>query len=299
MTRHLVTSLPLFAILLANSAFGAFLNEFTGNSQTIDPDAGSDGVVNFSVYENIDNVNGTQDWTDDFGILVDAAIIPLSQENPGDNPTSSIGGLDTNATYVYFYQMVNTNPDTSAESRLGQFELTLPGGIDTITSAGFITSRVFNDPTDRADHPGSPDGATGPHLNGPLNNARLGLEDDTTAAPDDEAGDGEPSEKGINLAEATPFAFLVEADSPEFANYDGGNIVEFIWNPDIASSLYSTIFFVTSNFAPKYFPVETEDGGQASGDAPVPTPEPASMAMTLGALICGCAAVFARRYTSA
>jgi hypothetical protein len=51
------------------------------------------------------------------------------------------------------------------------------------------------------------------------------------------------------------------------------------------------VFFLTSNYSPIYWPEELEDGGQTQADIPVPNPEPGSVAMVIGAIMAGFAAM--------
>jgi hypothetical protein len=277
----LVAAIPQFAA-------AAFLSDFTGNTQFFNPSAQSDGVVNFAVYE-----TGDSDWTDDFGAAIDAAIGELS---PPLGPGTVGNGIDEDALYVYFYQIVNTNPNTLpagvGDSALNQLELTLPALLSSVTSAGFITDYVFDDPTGVG-----PDGATGP-----AGNARLGTLADTTPGPDDVAGDHSPSEKLSISSPGTPligFTFLASIE-PDFVQETPFDLLEIVFNPinAIPTGSWSSVFFITSNLPPIYWEAELEDGGDTHGDIPVPNPEPGTFLMTLGALACGLIGVLGARRKS-
>ncbi|HEX6960765.1 MAG TPA: hypothetical protein VF175_02780, partial [Lacipirellula sp.] len=245
---------------MGQHASAGFLSNYSGNSQfQFDGAATSDGIVNFAVYHN----PGGGDWTDDFGLP--AGTIQQLFEPSGSG--QSVGnGLDTTAEYVYFYQIVNTDPNTSDESELKSLELFLPGTTSMITSAGYLDDYVFDD--------GGPTGPTG--------NARLGTFTDTTAA-DDVPGDATPSESGA-VPSGSGFVAHGSAVEPDNADEIGSSTIEFNFTAQvpIPPGGFSSVFFLTSFGAPIYHPELLEDGDNTHADIPIPNPEPSSVAMTLG-----------------
>lgn len=272
-----------FTVLIVTASAGiaqaAFLPGYSGNSQFINPHASSDGVVNFGVYANTDG-----DWTNDFGLPANT-IQQLFELSPG--PSVIGNGIDSAANFVYFYQIVNTDPDPATDATLKELEINLPEGTSLVTSAGYLDGHVFDDPTD-ATLPAGPDGATGP-----TGNARLGTDPDTTPDPDDVDGDGAPSESGVVL---TGFAAIGGAINPNWAEEADPFTLQFIFVPSvIPTGSYSSVFFLTSNVGPDYLPAQLEDTDDTNADIPVPNPELGTFAMTISAFACALGAVIAAR----
>jgi hypothetical protein len=291
MRRTNLIRLGVCLLFLASSAVAAragfFLDApvasvppgFVGNTQFINPvllvNSGSDGVVNFGVYA---RSVGDADWTDDFGAAVDAAIG---------------GGVDGTASFVYFYQVVNSDPIPvlgAPDDALVQLDVFTPPG--TVTSAGDVAGFVFSDLT-----------AAGAGT-GPAGNVRLGTAADVTAPPDDVFGDASPSEAGPFLSAAAPFVADGSALSPTSVTFLA---LQTQFDFAVPAGAYTSVLFFTSNFAPTHFIADLSDGGSTSGDIPsplgplttTPTPEPGTWAMTIGALAIGLTAVFMNRRKAA
>jgi hypothetical protein len=278
----LVLSL-MIVLCVCQFAQAAFLPAFTGNTQFIDPDASSDGVVNFAVYQNPGG-----DWTDDFPEVPVSAFKELFEVTPGPNGIGN--GIDITAAFVYMYQVVNTDPDTDDESVLKQLELFFPVvGATAVSSAGYIAGFVFDDPTD-ADLDTVADGATGP-ASGAAKNTRLGIEPNVTGGTDDEGGDHLPSESGVAL---TGFAAIGGTIAPNNAEQSGLFRVQFLWDTPgtvIPTGAFSPVVFITSNLPPMYWIEQLEDGDDTVADIPIPNPEPRTIVMSLGVLVCGLVAL--------
>jgi hypothetical protein len=284
-------SLALAMCTVHASEAGFFLDSFSGNSQFLNPfdipNAGSDGIVNFAVYQ---RAVGDADWTDDFGGAVDAAIG---------------GSVDADASFVYMYQVVNTNPNPLDESILKTLDIFLPAGLATsVTSTGLVGGFVFDDPSVLG----------GP--TGPTTNARLGNLADVTPFPDDFPANGAPSETLAppGLADAAPFAADAGA-LPAGATSVGAFTLQFTFSipftppaiPLVSPLSYSSVMFFTSDRSPVYLAQHLNDGGDTTADIPsafgpltaIPTPEPTTIAMTLGAIAVGLVAAFAGSRKSA
>jgi hypothetical protein len=254
----IMVCLSLF--FMASAVDAALVNGFSGWTEMSDCPA-CDSIVNFSVYQAEDS-----DWTDDtfFGVV--------------DTITNQHGTLDSDAQYVYMYQVVNVDPATSAEADLAKLSVRTFGDV---TSGGFFNSTVFHDGSAQID--GSNWSLTNPE---PSSFPGDDFINQTTGI-----GDGQPSAtvstSNVSLViDAT--GNLQDPYSLQFAsggcpgpsapcdvmawNFPfPGNILE-------SSDEYSPVLYLTSNQAPIYHFGETESiqGTGADGEIPTVSPEPVS-----------------------
>jgi hypothetical protein len=221
-----------------------FVTSYTGNTQ-MSQSAGSDGIVNFAVYENT-----SADWTAALGVSASAVFFD---------------GMDLAAKFVFFYQVVNTNPTGPAEHSLSTLRVATNGG--AYTSAGWLSDLVFVD-------------AQG-NVGGALNRF---LGTDLPADKGDDVVDGVPTESGVGLADPA-FATVVPAVDPNAAERDADagpdGFASFAWNGKVTPNGFSSVVFLTSNtaFGGQYGRGEIQNGS-APSDGDIPTqaaPEPASM----------------------
>jgi hypothetical protein len=273
-TSSLVRFSLIVALILGATKFahaGFFLTGatgFTGYSvfgTGLDPDL-ADATVSFAVYVNTDG-----DWSDD------SAFSAFSV--PGDYFEGlNGGGVDTGSAFVYLYQLVNDDPvpppgiDDDIDSLFVRFA---GNPIGLVTGGGFILDSTFSD---------------GTNLSG--SNTGLG----TDGAAIDTPGDNAPSSNyGSDPILVKVLGGSSTTDSVQFGPSSGPKtFVEFGFDESggvISPGGRSNILYITSNYAPIWFPGRANDDGITSGDIPVPNPEPRSLAMTLGALACGLAAV--------
>ncbi|MBI1901913.1 MAG: hypothetical protein HYS13_12485 [Planctomycetia bacterium] len=256
--------------LMAGDASAGFVTAFTGNTQ-MSESANSDGIVNFAVYDNTDG----GDWTTEIPSLGAVSTI------------TSGGAIDTTAKFVFFYQVVNTDPNTGGtDPDLATFKIASNGV--AYSSAGFLSDKVFFDGTANV---------------GPSGNLFLGTEG--TPHKTDDVVDGAPSESGVA---APTFATLAAAVNPEqvigglggvggFATLQWGAFGEGV----IGTGAFSSVVFLTSNNPPVgYGRGNIRDGDPASdGDIPVHAPEPGSLLVWAGVLGIGAVLVLRRRKTPA
>ncbi len=246
---------------------------FTGNSQFELGYNGptADGVVSFAVWDNA----GGDTWDVDLGVEPNRMKINvLGQQD--------IGTLHGDAPYIYFYQVVNTDPDTSSEDVLSEFQV--QRGI--FTEGGFLVAgnvpAVFNEATVA--------GST------PVDNVNTALDaaGSATGTPttDWTPGNHIPGDPNASLA-STPFVGDASAVTPVTLNLQVG-YYDFEFGNGISDNPigYSAVMYLTSDLAPRYLLGALHDGNAvADGDIPSNTPEPGSFVMVLGALFCGLAAV--------
>ena len=250
-----VVGLTFFAI--ATHAQAGWIAQLTGNTQ-MSESANSDGIVNFAVYR-----PDTSNWVSELGL--GSVAISLLMGTP----------IDLDAEYVFFYQVVNTDPNPDpGEPDHPLHVLKLPNYAPTaITSMGFLSDTVFTD--------GAPVG--------PAGNRFLGSE-----APGDDKGDdvldGVPSESGVT---GVGFASDPSAYDPIAATVDSGNqMARFAWDQlyipgfgvygdgAIPTGGYSSVVFMTTDlpYMPDYGEGNLRNGDNPSdGDLPRPNPEPASV----------------------
>lgn len=243
----------LSALLLSPcSARAGFLTAFTGNTQMSDY-SNSDGIVNFAVYQNT-----TANWATALGL--------------SPSTLSGGGAIDTAAQYVYFFQIVNTDPNANGIDPPLEV-LKVASGQIPYGSAGFLSNTVFNDTSGSAV--------------GPSGNRYLGSEG-PPSSPEDK-GDNS-SETGSFLNSTTPFVSAASAYNPQQADVGGagaGNFADFVWGPvagsgEIPLGSFSSVVFLTSNMAPSFGEGDLRDGSPLSdGPIPVQGPEPASWVLSI------------------
>lgn len=262
---------------IAQASQAGFASAFVGNSQgevglgeiyppNTQPEG--DGLINFAVYIN-DASTPTGNWVTDLGIEANGMFL---------NDLVGAGPVDETAAYVYFYQLVNTNPDGIADDVLSEMQIER-GQFDT---GGYLTIGgvpvLFNEAVD---------GGTGP----PANTA-IG-----TATTDPIPGNNVPGFSG-GVLDATPFVADASAVIPDDWNRLS-SFYEFEFPGSAIFGLdedkYSTVVFMTSSLSPTYLLGRMKDGQTADGDVPSNTPEPGTFAMTAAALAIAAGAVVARK----
>src|SRR3569623_536718 len=215
------------------AAEAGFLTGFSGWTMMSDNSTATE-LVNFTVYQN-DGTSGGN-WTPQLGV----------------SPTDGTGGgVDTQAQYVYMYEVVNVG---GATSKIGFFNINSYD--QPYSSAGWLSGKVFND------------GAAV----GPSGNQYIGTEPGST--PPDDQLNGVPSTSGLSLS-GTPFANSATAVNPAGADAGG------LGNSDFAafgflsgithtflSGKFSSVLFLTSNTAPTYSGgnvLDTQTTGSTNG----------------------------------
>lgn len=220
-------------------------------------DPGGDGHVSFAVYQNTSG-----DWTNALGLTGSAVSLA-----PGTSLTSG-------ARYVYFYQIVNTDPiQNGLDSALTS--LTLRGAADLATSVGYLHGQVFNDIGIQGGSAVSQGPVTGANVNLSIN----------TSDPDT-LDDGIPSASGFDFTDVAftdgagqrPDSYLKESGDLRFNFQDltdvmGMNLGDF----RIAPGAFSTVMFFTSDAGPGYRFSILENSADTQADLPVPVPEPSSL----------------------
>jgi hypothetical protein len=250
------------AVLIAGAAFGAgpesacagFLPQYTGNTQMSDSGATVGGVVDFAVYQNPSGHN----WAADLGITP-----ALTGSGAGG------GAVDTSASFVYFYEIVNTAPNPG-DGTIGIFNV---GNTETpFTSGGWLKGYVFADASNNAvGPPGNPFLGSPPGGDDPSNSA--------------------PSTSGVTLG-TPPFtnSGVSPTDPTGVASLGGSSsagMATFLWtilfgNALIGQNAYSPVLFFTSDKAPSYGPGFIADPSGlngADGGIPSQAPEPGTLLM--------------------
>ena len=248
----------LFVLASASTAQAGFSSGFTGHTVFGVPDPGADGVVSFSVYTPED-----ADWTDDFGAGFDGGVTAVG------NPVDADAGL------VFFYEVVNTNPAGNPNDALERF--TAATGFTHVSSFGYVSGHVFNEPGDVANPVG------------PAGNRELGT---ATASTGDTSGDATPTESGASLgspafvANGSAIAPITAALVPSGVRWRWVNPSTL--EPNLVANGFSTILFITiATGAAVYDVARLEDTGDTFGDVPSPTPVPGGIAL----LLSGCPAL--------
>lgn len=264
----------LIAASTTRVAQAGFVAGFSGNSQTEvdgggDPHPASDGLINFAVWDTSTGTLGN--WIADFAAMGITA-----------NSLETILGASGFESYVYLYQMVNTNP-TAPDSNLKLLQIEgnafLEGGYLSTVGGGVGFDEL------------------GVGVTGPVGNTALG-----TATTDSAPGDGAPGDD-TGALDATPFGLLATAKIPQGLSFlSAENLWEFDFpNPtgpadfSLLTNEFSTIVFLVSNIAPSYLPGRVHDGDVTFGDVPSTTPEPGTFAMSAVALAIASAVAASRR----
>jgi hypothetical protein len=267
-----------------SSLQAGFLADFTGNTELVVGGTNSDGVVNFAVYENTGN------WEIDLGITGNVMEF-------NDLSGLSIGSDDTDAPYVYFYQIMNTNPFTPDDAlRLlqiakGQFD---EGGYVTLGVGGGGPLAVFDESASSPGYggigvtptSGPTSGWSNPSL-GPAVGSPPGAGGDADPTPGNET----PGYSGA-LLDSTPFAAGNAATFAPLQLNVLSSFYEFqfagIPSPSTTVLRHSVVLYLTSSRAPVYRTGHLFDGfPPTSGDIPSNTPELGNFAMALAALCVG------------
>ena len=262
-----VLSAILAVLVLAASpplVRAGFIPAFTGNTQMSDAGATVGGVVDFAVYQNPTGDN----WVTDLGLT--SAV---------SGGSSGGGSVDTGASFVYFYEVVNTAPN-AGDGTIAHFNV---GNSSTpFTSGGWLQGYVFNDANGNAV--------------GPPGNPFLG-----PAASGDDPANNLPSTSGVNLGDP-PFTNVgVTPTNPTgVASLGGsanGGTATFLWtilfgNALIGQNGYSPVLFFTSDKSPVYAMGSISDPSglnAADGGVPSQAPEPATIVLfsmtALGCLV--------------
>ncbi|MEX0711623.1 MAG: PEP-CTERM sorting domain-containing protein [Pirellulales bacterium] len=254
--------------MAVNTANAGFISGFVGNTQ-MDDSVGSTehvtAVVSFAVYD-----NSGDDF--DTGVLGS----PTGLYERGDLLTPEV---DLSAPFIYLYQITNFNV---AADNLHIRVFYLTDTHDLIDAIGFFSGRVFTDT----------DGNVGPS-----GNEALG--DDSGTDPVDPLVDDV-----VTLYGSDPgFASLTAAGDPDDAGDAGGGIkfIQYTSSTVLSDGAFSSVIIATSNFGPSFRTGILEDGGDdltSDGNVPVPTPEPATLALLLGGAPVGLVALRRRRKTA-
>ena len=261
LARQIILRLCCTGFLLVGSSLSAAtIPAFTGFSEMGLPCDLCDSYVNFSVYQSSDG-----NWTDD-------SIFSNFTATPLNDIAGQLGAVDTDAAYVYMYQVVNKDvvgqQGSATDNQLRDFSVTYRGTLP-FTSGGYFPRAVFTDVNSTS--------VTGTNYSLDFPNPTLGN------GPTDSPGDGAPSKANLavaNIGLATDASTTFPSSLNSTGNisnltqfpgqfFDG---VIFSW-PDtgrIPLDGYSPVMFLTSDEAPFYLLGETESpGGSGSlGDVP-------------------------------
>lgn len=274
-TSHSALAGTLFDI---NQQTTGFVNQLSGVSEfgLSDGRPGSglpcpscDSVVNFATYAN----PTMSDWTSALGVT------PIGVGQPSPGMTS---GIDTNAKWVFFYQIRNTNPLGDPNANLENFNVTkedqngLPINVQPYNTAGYIDGWdivPFNNCGALA--------APGQCLDTPNNWQPAIIENKTIA----NGNGGEEAETafGTSLSGPSPISSVtVRANTP----YTGA-LFEFgpLLDDEIEPNEFTDVLVLTSNdqFAGIVWAETESPGGTGSaGDVagiknPVNVPEPGTI----------------------
>ena len=256
--KYIALTALAFSIFAVNAQAG-WVAGFVGYSE-IDVPPAADGLVNFGVWENVSG-----DWTTDTNLSGSTLSATESTISPFDGNTTA----DTGAAFVYFYQLVNTNPSGGSNSALAA--LRIPFAPSQITGAGYLADTVFNDAGGNVGPSGNE------FLNGTGNTGGSGVPD----TPGDSVpsffsdGDGVTLVSGGGTAAVTP---VLEAltESLEL-NFRGLNLVTV--------GDFSTILFITATIGPRIAVARITDSGFTSSlDVAAPVPAPAGLVLLLTGL---------------
>lgn len=269
--------LALAAGAAGTGAQAQLLPQFTGVSEFAQPCGLCDSMVNFAVYRNQDG-----NWTNDafFGGL-------------SPNALPDFGGkfgatVDAAASYVYLYQVVNTNQSGGADDPLRDFNLSINSS--TVTGAGWLGG-AFRDANGTAIGNANPSIVTGYTFG----SGDLAADNGTPSALVTDAPLGLGVADDLVAPAGVRTGLSISNPAPAFSD----DSIIFGWNVDalIEAGKSSPVLFITTNAAPVYRWAETESQGGfgSANDLPsTPVAEPASMAL-LGAGLLGIGALRRRR----
>lgn len=246
MKRFLTMCAALAVMGVASvSAQAGWVPLANGNSQFGPPSDPADGIVSFAVWE----TGANTDWVTELGL--GSVVSPL------------MGTVDTDAAFVYFYQVTNNNPSGELNDHSLSLLMVPESAPGVYTSAGYLAGTVFDD--------GSPVG--------PTTNIALG----TDVSPADVTGDETPSVYQV------PVGFAAGTVGAGAKAPTGAQVVNDLLPPHdpylqftlnlLGPDQYTTVMFATSNNSPVYKIGQLQDGLRAGGDVPAPTPVPAGLAL--------------------
>ncbi|HJT35494.1 MAG TPA: PEP-CTERM sorting domain-containing protein [Pirellulales bacterium] len=275
--RPRALALPLVAAwaALCGPANAQFQPGFTGWTEFADAGSSAGGVVDFAVYQNTGADGGN--WVSQLGLGSSIASAGVLDSSGGST-------VDSTASYVFFYEVVNTAP-AAGNGSIANFNVnsyTTP-----YTSGGWLNNYVFNDMAVTNTHP------------------YIGTQ--PTGTPPDNQQYYYPSAMGQSLDSATPFTNSgVSTTAPtgvaSLGGADNGGQATFQWttffgNHLLTANHYSPVLFLTSNTTPSYAPgslSSTSGMNPSDGNIPTQAPEPATLLMW-GAGALGVAVMIRRR----
>jgi hypothetical protein len=196
-----------------------WLTDFDGHSVMgntgINPEA-ADGHFSFAVYEN-DGGN----WVDDLMGEMFSGVVDLAGTE-----------VDTNAQYVYFYQIVNSNLFTSGDEHQLDSALVKAVGA-SVTSVGYLATTMFQS------GPGDNDAGNKVKLPG---NPGLGEQDFVADIPGDDI---------FSEHDGTSVGLVMDVNAkPIGSAIIEGDDVEWIFASQLKPSEYTSVFYYTSDLAP-------------------------------------------------
>ncbi len=259
---------------LCGQANAQFQPGFTGWTEFADAGSSAGGVVDFAVYQNTGADGGN--WLSQLGFT--------SSDLAGVLDASGGNTADSAASFVFFYEVVNTAP-AAGNGSIANFNVNSYS--NPYSSGGWLNNYVFNDTA--------------------VTNAHPYIGTQPTGTPPDNQQYYYPSVSGQSLNAAAPFTNSgVATTAPtgvlSLGGTSSGGAATFSWtnffgNHLLAANSYSPVLFLTSNTAPSYAPGSlsgTSGLSASNGNIPTRAPEPATMFMW-GAGALGLAAVTRRR----
>lgn len=242
--------------VLCGQANAQFMPGFTGWTEFADAGSSAGGVVDFAVYAN----TGGGNWVSQLGLTSDLA---------GVADASGGSTVDSTASYVFFYEVVNTAP-AAGNGSIANFNINSYS--NPYSSGGWLNNYVFNDAAVTNTHP------------------YIGTQ--PVGTPPDNQQYYYPSVSGQSLDSTTPFTNSgVSTTAPtgvaSLGGAGNGGSATFQWttffgNHLLTASHYSPVLFLTSNTAPSYAPgsLSGTTGLNASdGNIPTQAPESATLLM--------------------
>lgn len=273
--RALALALVAAWAVLCGQANAQFSPGFTGWTEFADSGSSAGGVVDFAVYTNT-GADGSN-WETQLGLTNSIASAGVLDANGGNT-------VDSTASFVFFYEVVNTAPATGNGS-IANFNVNSYS--TPYSSGGWLNNYVFNDTAITNTHP------------------YIGTQ--PTGTPPDNQQYYYPSVSGQSL-NATPFTNSgVTTTAPtgvaSLGGAGNGGSATFQWTTFfgrhlLAASGYSPVLFLTSNTGPSYAPGSlsgTTGLNPSDGNIPTQAPEPATLLMW-GAGALGLAWVSRRRH---
>jgi hypothetical protein len=274
---------------MSGGASAAYLAPYTGWVEMSDC-ASCDSTVSFAVYWNTGN---TGNWMTDLGVTANAG--------------TGADGVGTEETFVYFYQVVNTDFEDSGEASITDFKVSdLHYKVDNFRTIGWLPGTVFNDAG------GAVGGAGNVNLgtqyaadvyvddalpDSPLGNGtpRNSPESDRNPETSDSGGTAQSGDTGLSGPGFTTAATTAPLSAVLSESILAVNLVDFVaawhWSTNpLATGATGPVLFATSPYGPTYYWASSEapDGNSpgASGDVPTPVPLPATW-LLIGAGVAG------------